>query len=94
MKLVIITDTHFGIKNGTEIFLDHKKRFFDEVFFPYCSEHGITKILHLGDFFDNRKVLNIKVLKHVRDLLDKLREYGMTMDIIPGNPSVMNCSTY
>jgi DNA repair exonuclease SbcCD nuclease subunit len=89
MKIAILSDTHAGIKNGSDIFLNYSERFYSEVFFPYCLEHGITKIIHAGDYFDHRKYVNYKVLFRNRKMfLEKLREYGMTMDIIPGNHDV------
>jgi DNA repair exonuclease SbcCD nuclease subunit len=86
MKIAIITDTHAGVKNGSDIFLDYTEKFYSEIFFPYCLKNGITQILHLGDYFDHRKYLNYKVLRRNREMfLERLKEYGMTMDIIPGN---------
>jgi DNA repair exonuclease SbcCD nuclease subunit len=86
MRIAILTDTHTGVKNGSDIFLDYTEKFYSEIFFPYCLEHGIKQILHLGDYFDHRKYLNYKVLRRNREMfLEKLVEYGMTMDIIPGN---------
>jgi len=85
-KVAVITDTHAGVKNGSDIFLDYSEKFYRDVFFPHLLNNGITKILHLGDYFDNRKVANMKVLMRNKAMfLDKLREHGMTMDIIPGN---------
>lgn len=89
MKIAIITDTHAGIKNGSDIFLDHAEQFYRDTFFPYLAKEKITKILHLGDYFDNRKTLHVKTLSRNRAMfLEKLREYGLTMDIIPGNHDV------
>lgn len=89
MKIAIITDTHAGIKNGSDIFLDYSERFYDEVFFPYVLKNGIKQILHLGDYYDNRKNINYKVLKRNRKMfLNKLREHDLKMDIIPGNHDV------
>ena len=86
MKIAILTDTHAGVKNGSDVFIDYTERFYSEVFFPTCQAQGITQILHLGDYFDHRKYLNYKVLARNRAMfLDKLEEYSMTMDIIPGN---------
>jgi DNA repair exonuclease SbcCD nuclease subunit len=85
-KLAILADTHCGIRNASEIFLENAERFYSEIFFPYLLEHNIKQILHLGDYYDNRKVVNIKAINHNRHVfLNKLREYGITMDIIPGN---------
>jgi DNA repair exonuclease SbcCD nuclease subunit len=69
--------------------MDYQERFYSEVFFPYLLENDIKQILHLGDYYDNRKTINFKALQHNRKIfLERLREYGITMDIIPGNHDV------
>jgi len=89
MKVAILNDTHCGARNSSQIFLDYQERFYGEVFFPYLKEHGITQILHLGDYYEHRKFVNFKALKHNRKVfLEPLRESGITMDIIPGNHDV------
>jgi DNA repair exonuclease SbcCD nuclease subunit len=86
MKIAIINDTHFGIKNSADVFAAYQQRFFDELFFPYCIQHGIKKIIHMGDFYEHRKYINVKTLSRTRQfLLNRLRVLDMTMDIIPGN---------
>ena len=86
MKVAVLNDTHCGIRNSSEIFLENARKFYSDVFFPYCQEHGIEQILHLGDYYDHRKFVNFKALNHNRKaFLDPLRKYGMKMDIIPGN---------
>jgi DNA repair exonuclease SbcCD nuclease subunit len=85
-KVAILNDSHFGYKNSSELFLDYQRDFYHKVFFPYCEKHGITRILHLGDIFDNRKHISIKALNFVRtQFLEEIRARGMHMDIIPGN---------
>ena len=86
MKIAIINDTHCGIRNSSDIFLNNAEKFYRDVFFPYLLEHGIRHIVHLGDYFDNRKFVNFRALNRNRGFfLKPLREYGMTMDIIRGN---------
>jgi DNA repair exonuclease SbcCD nuclease subunit len=69
--------------------MDYQEKFYTEEFFPYLLDNGITQILHLGDYYDNRKTINLKALNHNRQIfLDKLREYNIHMDIIPGNHDV------
>jgi len=86
MKIAILNDTHCDVRNSSEIFLENQTRFYSDTFFPYCLEHGITHVLHLGDYYDNRKQINVKAVNHNRKIfLDPLRDNGMTMDIIPGN---------
>lgn len=89
MKIAVISDTHFGVKNGSDIFLNYSAKFFNEVFFPYLEENGIKDIIHLGDYFDHRKFVNYKVLKHNHEnFIQKLYDYDIHMDIIPGNHDV------
>ena len=86
MKIAILNDTHCGIRNSSEVFLENAEKFYTEVFFPECEKQGIKHILHLGDYYDHRKFVNFKALNHNRRIfLDRLRKRGMTMDIIPGN---------
>ena len=86
MKLAILNDTHCGIRNSSEIFLKNAEDFYSKVFFPYCQEHEIEEIVHLGDYYDHRKFVNFKALNHNRKhFLDQMRKFEMKMDIIPGN---------
>ena len=86
MKIAILNDTHCGIRNSSDIFLDNAEKFYSDVFFPYMVEHGIRHIVHLGDYYDNRKFINFRALNRNRHhFLKPLREHGITMDIICGN---------
>jgi|TARA_Y100001935_G_scaffold252184_1_gene255559 DNA repair exonuclease SbcCD nuclease subunit len=86
MKIAVLNDTHCGIRNSSEVFLDNAEKFYNEVFFPECEKQDIKQILHLGDYYDHRKFVNFKALNHNRRVfLDQLRKRGMSMDIIPGN---------
>ena len=72
MKIAILNDTHCGCRNSSDIFMQYQERFYGEVFFPYLLENDITQILHLGDYYDNRKTVNLKALSHNRQIfLDK-----------------------
>lgn len=85
MKIAIIADTHFGVKNDSPFMLDYQEKFF-EGFFKDCRERGVEKIVHLGDFFDRRRHINFHTLNRVRKFfLQRIRDYGMTMDVVVGN---------
>jgi len=89
MKFALLNDTHCGIRNSSDIFIKYQERFYNEVFFPHLLENDIKHIVHLGDYYEHRRFINFKALNSNRKVfLDKLREYGMTMDIIPGNHDV------
>lgn len=94
MKVAIINDTHCGTRNSSDIFLNNAEKFYDDVFFPYLLENNIRHIIHLGDFFDNRKFINFKCLNRIRNcFLKPLRQHGITMDIIRGNHDVFYKNT-
>jgi DNA repair exonuclease SbcCD nuclease subunit len=89
MRIAILNDTHAGCRNNSEIFMDYQEKFYRDVFFPYLEEHDIKKIVHLGDYYENRTSINFKALSHNRRIfLDELRVRGIHMDIIPGNHDV------
>lgn len=89
MKIAILNDTHCDVRNSADIFLENQTRFYSDTFFPYCKENSITQVLHLGDYYDNRKQISVKAINHNRRIfLDPLRDNGMQMDIIPGNHDV------
>lgn len=94
MLIAILNDTHCGIRNSSEIFLANADKFYNEVFFPYCDKHKIKQIIHLGDYYDNRKQLSIKALhRNRKSFLEPMRERGMSMDILLGNHDVFYKNT-
>jgi len=94
MKIAVISDTHCGIRNSSDIFIEYQERFYNEVFFPYLLKNDIKTILHLGDYYDHRKYINFKALNSNRKaFLNRLVDEGMHMDIIPGNHDVYFKST-
>ena len=45
MKIAIITDQHFGARKNSKLFHDYFLKFYENVFFPYLEEHGITTVI-------------------------------------------------
>jgi DNA repair exonuclease SbcCD nuclease subunit len=89
MKIVILNDTHAGVRNGSDIFLNEAERFYSKVLFPYMEKNQIKRIIHLGDYYDHRKFINFKVISRDKEMfLSQLEKYEVTMDIIPGNHDV------
>lgn len=89
MKVAILNDTHCGVRNSSDIFLNYQEQFYRDVFFPYLKKHNIKNIIHLGDYYEHRKFVNFKALNANRKhFLEPLRDAGITMDIIPGNHDV------
>lgn len=84
MRIALITDSHFGEKSDSALFLDYQQRFFDKVFFPYLKRHKIDTVFHLGDLVHRRKYINFNTLNRMRQMfLDKLD--GYTVHMILGN---------
>ena len=78
MKICILNDTHCGTRNSSDIFLDNAEKFYSDVLFPYLLEHNIKHIVHLGDYYDNRKFINFRALNRNRNhFLKPLREHGI-----------------
>jgi DNA repair exonuclease SbcCD nuclease subunit len=86
MRFAILNDTHCGVRNSSDIFIKYQEDFYTEVFFPHLLENNIKHIVHLGDYYEHRRFINFKALSANRKhFLERLREHGITMDIIPGN---------
>ena len=86
MKIAIITDTHWGVRNDNQAFLDNSKKFLDETFFPYIDNNNIGAVVHLGDLVDRRKYININTARRLReDFLEPLASRNLDVHLIAGN---------
>lgn len=85
-NIAIISDTHFGVRNGSNLFLDNQKAFLDTIFFPTLEQNNIKTIIHLGDLVDKRKSVDFVTSNRLKtDFLNKLRDLNITTHIITGN---------
>jgi len=86
MKIAIITDQHFGARKNSKLFHDYFLKFYNDIFFPYLEEHGITTIVDMGDTFDSRKGVDFSSLAWAKDnYYDRLRNMGIHVHTIVGN---------
>ena len=69
MKIAIVTDIHIGARGDSKVFHEVQRKFFQEVFFPYLDENGITTVFDLGDTFDRRKYINYVSLQRGKEFL-------------------------
>ena len=89
MKLLLITDQHFGVRNDNKHFINHYKKFYGKVVIPFIKAHNIEHIFCLGDTFDKRKSINFNSLDECREMwFDPLREMGVRMDMLVGNHDI------
>ena len=86
MKIALITNTHWGVRNDNVAFLDNSKIFLDNIFFPYLLKNEISTVIHLGDLVDRRKYININTARRLReDFLEPLFVNRVNVHIIAGN---------
>lgn len=89
MKVAMITDQHFGVRNGSKFFLDNYQRFYDEVFFPTIDERGITHLWILGDTWEYRtRIDSVSLWRAQQMFFDKLEARNIQITIIYGNHDV------
>jgi DNA repair exonuclease SbcCD nuclease subunit len=88
-KVALITDTHFGLRKGSQIFHDYFEDFYKNVFFPKLDELGIDTVIHLGDVFDVRKGIDYWSLAwSKRVFFDELSKRNIDTHIIVGNHDI------
>ena len=85
MKLLLITDQHFGY-NSSQVFLDYYKDFYHGTVMPYIDHNKIDMVICLGDSFDKRKNINISVLMEAKNMwFSQLAEREIRMPMLVGN---------
>lgn len=70
MTVAVIGDLHFGMRINDERFIDYQITEWKK-FIGYCKENDIKRMIILGDFFDNRNIISVKILDRVlNDIID------------------------
>ena len=86
MKIAIVTDTHFGARNDNQNFNEYFYKFYDNVFFPYLKDNGITTCVHMGDVVDRRKFISYRIANDFRKrFIGQFQKDGIDLHIIIGN---------
>jgi DNA repair exonuclease SbcCD nuclease subunit len=75
-RVIFITDTHLGIRNNSTEWIEIHEEYFKKWFIPFCKK--IYKkgdvLVHLGDVYDSRQSLNLKVLNLGVEIFEGLSE--------------------
>ena len=89
MKILLITDQHFGVRNDNQHFLEHYKKFYGEVVLPFIDAHKITTVIALGDTFDKRRSINFMSLDSAKQMwFDPLSQRNVRMHMLVGNHDI------
>ncbi len=89
----LIGDVHLGLHQlELDKWLDIHKDYFYKFLIPILKERYTIgdKLFILGDLFDNRNHLNLKVISFVLDLFNELELLGIDVLIIGGNHDYYN----
>ena len=89
MKILLITDQHFGVRNDNPHFLDHYRKFYGSVVLPFIDAYNIDTVIALGDTFDKRRSINFMSLDSAKQMwFDRLRERNVQMHMLVGNHDI------
>ena len=88
-KIAILGDIHIAARNSNKIVEHWQRRFFEEIFWPYMKDNNIKQLIQLGDWFDNRRWINLNSLAFNKEvLLDPIVENGIEVRTIVGNHDI------
>ncbi len=87
-KIVFLGDTHFGLRKGNDDHHEHMALFFKD-FFEYIDQNVIKTIVQVGDIFDVRKNVDIKVIDYFRNVfLNEITKRKLQLYIVVGNHDI------
>jgi len=86
VKIALLNDTHFGVRNDSPAFMEYQNKFYNDLFFPYLIENNIKTLIHLGDVVDRRKFINHNTAHNFKKVFwNRLEELDIDTHIIIGN---------
>jgi DNA repair exonuclease SbcCD nuclease subunit len=89
MKILLITDQHFGVRNDNQSFINLYKKFYNEIVVPFIKVSKIDTVIALGDTFDKRRSINFMSLNEAKDMwFNPLEEMGVSMHMLTGNHDI------
>lgn len=85
MNTILITDTHFGVRQNSLSWFRSQMRFIEKEFIPLVEAlDGPKRIVHLGDVFDIRGSVSTYIATEVRRLFERLGDI-CPVTVIAGN---------
>jgi len=88
-RVWVLGDLHFGVRANSNEWLEIQKDFFENLFIPTLKKHVKPGdvLVQVGDTFDNRQSINIKVLNYAVDLFERLGQI-LPVHVICGNHDI------
>lgn len=88
-RVWVLGDLHFGVRANSNEWLEIQKDFFENLFIPTLKKHVQPGdvLVQVGDTFDNRQSINIKVLNYAVDLFERLGQI-LPVHVICGNHDI------
>ena len=73
-RVWMITDTHLGVRNSSEDWIQIMRKYFFEWFIPLVKKEYKPgdALVHLGDVYDSRQSINLKVLNLCVEIFSEL----------------------
>ena len=90
-RLWMITDTHLGVRNSSEEWIQIMRKYFFEFFIPLVKKEYKPGdvLIHLGDVYDSRQSINLKVLNLCVELFGELSKiFKDGVYVIVGNHDI------
>jgi DNA repair exonuclease SbcCD nuclease subunit len=81
LKRILVTDTHLGCKKASDFYLELVFGLFEDIG-VYAQDKGIKELVHLGDFFDNRKSMSLKTLFYANQIGLNLKRFDKSYFIL------------
>ena len=89
MKILLITDQHFGVRNDNQAFINLYKKFYSNIVIPFLKASKIKTVIALGDTFDRRRSINFMSLNEAKEMwFNPLEDMGVKMHMLTGNHDI------
>ncbi|NJO91949.1 MAG: hypothetical protein HC831_25495 [Chloroflexia bacterium] len=88
-RIFLLSDVHFGVRNNSLEWVQNQYNFFKNFYIPFLKKN-VDKdsiLFFLGDWFDNRQLLDIYVMNLSIDIMMELAEI-LPVHIITGNHDI------
>jgi DNA repair exonuclease SbcCD nuclease subunit len=93
VKRILVTDTHLGYKKANDFYLELTFQLFEDIG-KYAEENDIKDLIHLGDFFDNRKHMSLKTMFYARRIALNLKKRFRMSYFVLGNHDIFYKDRY